>query len=49
MKSKRKEEMYISQKTNKEIFKGLCTNCENRENCMYVTKSRTVNYCEEYG
>lgn len=30
------------------VFKGLCTNCENRKNCMIRDLSNVVNYCEEY-
>ncbi len=32
-----------------EVYKGLCINCDNRENCGYRTASdRVVWYCEEY-
>ncbi len=48
MKTMKKEKMSITQNTTKEVFKGLCMNCENRKDCMYALKNKAVNYCEEY-
>lgn len=29
-------------------LKGLCVNCDNRNDCMYLSNNQTVIYCEEY-
>jgi NADH:ubiquinone oxidoreductase subunit E len=31
-----------------DLYKGLCINCEYRENCGYRTSDQAVWYCEEY-
>jgi hypothetical protein len=31
-----------------EIYKGICSNCDNRETCGYRTSDQAVWYCEEY-
>lgn len=48
MKTTEKSKLSITQKTNKVVYKGLCMNCENRKDCMYIHKNKSVNYCEEY-
>lgn len=29
-------------------LKGLCINCDNRHDCMFLNENRPVIYCEEY-
>ncbi len=29
-------------------LKGLCINCDNRHDCMFLNENRAVIYCEEY-
>ena len=47
-KLEQKKESADKTKINDQVYKGLCCNCENRENCMFPKPEGGVWHCEEY-
>ncbi len=46
--STKKVDEIIAEKKNAIEYKGLCVNCENREDCTYSNREGGVWHCDEY-